>query len=131
MLKLVNSTCESMVCFPNPVTFIIFTLFHNHNVVLQLDELSTEVVVPIITFILTLIIATVITSIITYICVKRKFEKILQDFKNEQQQNKTVFYEEVGPDPSNKDDLELQPNPAYGTSKKVTMDTNPAYKSCK
>ena len=28
-------------------------------------------------------------------------------------------------------DLELQPNPAYGTSHKVTMDTNPAYESCK
>ena len=103
--------------------------------ILQLDELSTKVAVAVtfvITFIFTLTIATVITSIITYICVKRKFEKILQGFKNEQQQqNKTVFYEEVGPDPSNKDDLELQPNPAYGTSQNVTMDINPAYGSCK
>ena len=30
-----------------------------------------------------------------------------------------------------KDDLELQPNPAYGTSHTVIMDTNPAYESCK
>ena len=30
-----------------------------------------------------------------------------------------------------KDDMELQPNPAYGTSDKVIMDTNPAYESCK
>ena len=30
-----------------------------------------------------------------------------------------------------KNDLELQPNPAYGTSSKVVMDTNPAYESCK
>ena len=101
----------------------------------QLDSLSTEVAVAItfvITFILTLIIATVITSIITYICVKRKFEKILQDYKNEQQ-NKAVFYEQVGPSDKtiSKNDLELQPNPAYGTSHKVTMDTNPAYESCK
>ena len=102
---------------------------------LQLDSSSTEVAVAItfvITFILTLIIATVITSIITYICVKRKFEKILQDFKNEQQ-NKAVLYEQVGPTNQTitKKDLELQPNPAYGTSHKVIMDTNPAYESCK
>ena len=102
---------------------------------LQLDSSSTEVAVVItfvITFTLTLIIATVITSIITYICVKRKFEKILQDFKNEQQ-NKAVLYEQVGPSNQTitKNDLELQPNPAYGTSHKVIMDTNPAYESCK
>ena len=34
-----------------------------------------------------------------------------------------------------KNDLELQPNPAYGiihyTSCKVAMDANPAYESCK
>ena len=32
---------------------------------------------------------------------------------------------------SGKNDLELQPNPAYGTSNKVIMDINPAYASCK
>ena len=30
-----------------------------------------------------------------------------------------------------KNDLELQPNPAYGTSCMVVMDTNAAYESCK
>ena len=99
----------------------------------QLGSLSTEAAVAItfvITFILTLTIATVITSIITYICVKRKFEKILH---KSQQQNKVVFYEQVGPSNKiiTKNDVELQPNPAYGTSHKVTMDTNPAYESCK
>ena len=108
----------------------LHSLYHN-----QLGSLSTEVAVAVtfvITFILTLIIATVITSIITHIYDKRKFEKILQNFKNEQQ-NKAVFYEQVGPSNKNisKNDLELQPNPAYGTSYKVTMDTNPAYESCK
>ena len=106
-------------------------LYFNYTV----HSLSTEVAVIItfvITFILTLIIATVITSIITYICVKRKFEKILQDFKNEQQ-NKAVLYEQVGPTNQTiiKNDLELQPNPAYGTSHKLIMDTNPAYKCLK
>ena len=32
---------------------------------------------------------------------------------------------------SNKANVQLQPNPAYGTSDKVIMDTNPAYESCK
>ena len=85
-----------------------------------------------ITFILTLIIATVFTAIITYICVKRKFERIIQDFKNKEP-NKTVLYEQVGPNNQTitKDDLELQPNPAYGTSHNMILDTNPAYESCK
>ena len=98
-------------------------------------SLSTEVTVAItfvITFILTLIIATVITAIITFICVKRKFEKIIQDFKDKEQ-NKTVFYEQVGPSNQTitKNDFELQTNPAYGVSHRVIMDTNPAYESCK
>ena len=110
-----------------------FTLLYSY--VFQLDSLSTGATVAItfvITFILTLIIATIITFTVTYIYVKQKFEKILQDLKNEQQ-NKTVLYEQVGL-PSHtvtKDDLELQPNPAYGTNNKVTLDTNPAYESCK
>ena len=28
----------------------------------------------------------------------------------------------------NKNDLELQPNPAYGSGSKMTMNSNPAYK---
>ena len=103
--------------------------------VLHLDSLSTEAAVIItfgITFILTLIITAVITFIVTYICVKRKFEKILQDMKDKQK-NKTEIYKQVV-QPTNtvtKGALELQPNPAYGTSHKVTMDINPAYESCK
>ena len=103
---------------------------HIQNVILLLGSLSTEAAVTItfvITFILTLIIATVITAIITYICVKQKFERIFKD----KEQNKTVLYEQVGRVNQNKNDFELQPNPAYGTSHKVIMDTNPAYESCK
>ena len=109
-------------------------LLYNQGVTcLYVGSLSTEVAVTItfvITFILTLIIATIITAIITYICVKRKFERIIQDFKNKEQ-NKTVLYEQVGPSNQTitKDDLELQPNPAYGTSHKLIMDINPAYES--
>ena len=105
------------------------------NYIHYVGSLSTEVAVAItfvVTFILTLIIATLITSIITYICVKRKFEKILQDLKDKQQ-NKAVLYEQVGLSSHTvtKNDLELQPNPAYGTSHEVIMDTNPAYEGLK
>ena len=94
--------------------------------------MSTEVTVAItfvITFIVTLIIATVITANITYICVKRKFERIFKD----KEQSKTVLYEQIGPSNRTitKSDVELQPNPAYGVSREVIMDTNPAYESCK
>ena len=103
--------------------------------VLQLDSLSTGAAVAItfvITFILTLIITAVITFIVAYICVKRRFEKIQQDLKDKQQ-NKSILYEQVGlsSHTDTKDDLELQPNPAYGTSVKVIMDTNLAYESYK
>ena len=72
---------------------------------------------------------TVITAIITYICVKRKFERTFKD----KEQSKTVLYEQVGPSNRNitKNDVELQPNPAYGVSREMIMDTNPAYESCK
>ena len=94
--------------------------------------MSTEAAVAItfvITFILTLIISTVITAIITYVCVKQKFETIFKD----KEQNKTALYEQVGPSNQTitKKDLELETNPAYGTSHQVIMDTNPAYESCK
>ena len=68
-----------------------------------------------------------------YICVKRRFEKTLQDHLKDKQQNKTVLYEQIVPPDQTvtKNDVELQSNPAYGTSHKVTMDINPAYESCK
>ena len=51
----------------------------------------------------------------------------------DKKQNKTVLYEQIFPPGQTvtKNDVELQPNPAYGTSHEVTMDTNPAYKSYK
>ena len=108
---------------------------HCYNHVFQPDSLSTGAAVAItfvITFILTLIITAVTTFIVAYICVKKKFEKTLQDLKDKHQ-NKTVLYEQIVlPDKTvTKTDMELQPNPAYGTSHKVTMDTNPAYESYK
>ena len=51
----------------------------------------------------------------------------------DKRKNETALYEQIV-QPTNtvtKDALELQPNPAYGTSHKVTMDANPAYESCK
>jgi len=81
-----------------------------------------------VTFILSVTVTAIITFIATYICVKRIFENA--DKPNNQDK---TSYEEVSL-PSHtitKNDLELQPNPAYGTSDKVIMDTNPAYESYK
>ena len=94
------------------------------------DSLSTGsvgVITFAVTFIVSVTVTAIITFIVTYICVKRIFENT-DKFSNQLLQEK-VLYEEVS-SPSHaipKNDLELQLNPAYGTSDKVIMDTNPAY----
>ena len=98
------------------------------------DSLSTVVVAAItftVTFIITLTATAIVTFIVAYICVKRKFESAFNH--NNQSPQEKVLYEQVSPTSQaiSKNDLELQPNPAYGTTHKVTMDTNPAYESCK
>ena len=100
--------------------------------------LSTGAAVAIalvVTFILTLTVTAIITFIVTYVCVKRTLDKAsTHNLKHHSPSlQEKVLYEQVRL-PSHtvtKNDLELQPNPAYGTSHKVTMDTNPAYESCK
>ena len=84
---------------------------------------------------------------VTCVCVKRQYESSNnkqspqeENPNNNQspQQEKVLneekaLYEQVC-QPSHivtKEDLELQPNPAYGTSNNVVMDTNPAYESYK
>ena len=87
-----------------------------------------------VTFILTLTATAIITFIVTYFCVKKTFEKAnnVQKANNPIPQEK-MLYEQVDL-PSHtvtKNDLKLQPNPAYGTSHRMIMDSNPAYESCK
>ena len=45
--------------------------------------------------------------------------------------NKVLYEEVTSPSHTSKNDVELQQNPAYGTGRKVVMDTNPAYESYK
>ena len=96
------------------------------------DSLSTAAVSIItLTFIITLTITAIVTFMVTYKYIKRKFGI---EFKPDSQpQQEKALYESVDlPNKTiTKDDFELQPNPAYGTSHKVIMDTNPAYVSCK
>ena len=70
-----------------------------------------------------------------YICVERKFKSVTQHPSSEQPKSiaNAIVYDTVGPpnQTSNKGGLEMQSNPAYGTSHKVIMDMNPAYESCK
>ena len=99
----------------------------------ELSNAAVCVVASAVTFILTLTVTAIITFIVTYICVKRSFEKTDTHDHNKQLPQEKIVYEEVRP-PSHtvtKNDLELQPNPAYGTSHDVIMDTNPAYESYK
>ena len=89
-------------------------------------------VASIVTLIVSVTATAVITFIITYLCVQRKFEYLYNHPRHQSTQQK-VLYEEVESSSSTitRNNLELQPNPAYQTSHKVIMDTNPAYESCK
>ena len=116
--------------------FIMHYYFHIAN--LRSHSLSTGAAVAItfaVTFILTLTVTAIITFIVTCICVKRTLDKGRTDYPKQQSPGpqEKVLYEQVclPSQTVTKNDLELQPNPAYGTSHKVTMDTNPAYESCK
>ena len=103
------------------------------------DGLSIGAVVTItfvLTFIITLTATAIVTFMVTCVCVKRQYES--PNNKQSPQEEKVSYkekalYEEVC-QPSRtvtKDDLELQPNPAYGTSCEVVIDNNPAYESYK
>ena len=97
---------------------------------------ATAVIASAVTFILTLTVTAIITFIVTYcVCVKRTLDKAKTHNLKQQSPGpqEKVLYEQVSL-PSHtvtKNDLELQPNPAYGISYKVIMDNNPAYESCK
>ena len=100
------------------------------------NEVSTEAVVVItfaVTFILTLTVTAIITFIVAYFCVKKTLENTYnnKNNRNKQSTQDQALYEQVCQPSHSKNDLELQLNPAYGTSHKVIMDTNPAYASCK
>jgi len=84
-----------------------------------------------VTFIVSVTVTAIITFIVMYICVKRVSNN--SNKLNNQSPQEKVLYEEVS-SPSHsitKNELELQPNPAYGTGNIVIMDTNPVYESHK
>ena len=89
-----------------------------------------------VTFIVSVTATAIITFIVTYHCVKRTFEKanvINAHNPIGVSPPEKVLYELVGPPThtTTKNDQEMQRNPAYSLSHKVTMDTTPAYESCK
>ena len=97
--------------------------------------LPTEAVVAVtfaVTFIVSVTVTAIITFVVTCVCVKRILESTdIISNSNDLSPQEKMLYEHVDPpsNPITKNDLELQPNPAYGTNHKVTMDTNPAYES--
>ena len=98
-----------------------------------LSSVAVAVITFAVTFIVSVTATAIITFIVTFICVKRTFEKPNIHSSIEPSSHDKVLYEQVGPSSKivAKNDVELQLNPAYGTSYKVTVDTNPAYESCK
>ena len=90
-----------------------------------------------VTFIVTLIATVTITFIVISIFFNKKFADIAEGPDDKQTTDSaaaanTVIYDTVGPpnQTNDKRDYEL-PNPGYGANRKVAMDNNPAYKSCK
>ena len=89
------------------------------------DNVMSSVAVGVITFALTLTVTAIITFIVTYFCVKQKFEKAYNSNNKKQlTHDQALLYEQVCL-PSHtvtKNDIELQPNPGYGTGPKMIMD---------
>ena len=83
----------------------------------------------VVTFIITLIVTAIITFIVTYTCLKKKFSQETSG-KQPVATTSALVYDTVD-QKSKEADLELQQNPAYGTSHKMIMDTTPVYESCK
>jgi len=101
---------------------------------LDSNSVSTGAAVAacVVIFIVTLIVTAIITFVVTYTCVKKKLTGITQHTSGRQPANTIAYDTIVSPSQtSDKGGLEMQPNPAYGTSHKVVMDANPAYESYK
>ena len=83
---------------------------------LDILGLSTGAVIVItfaVTFIVSVTATAIITFIVTYHCVKRKFQSV--DRSNQSPQEKVLYEQVCIPSKTvTKNDLELQPNPAYG-----------------
>ena len=103
----------------------------------RLSTVAVDVISFAVTGIVSVTVAAIITFIVTYLCVKKTLGKanntILTSWTSQScGPQEKVLYEQVSV-PSHtviKNDLELQANPAYGTSHKVVMDTNSAYERC-
>ena len=90
---------------------------------------AVAVITVIVTFIVSVTATAIITFIVTYYCVNKKSEKAHSSTDPSPQEK--VLYEQVIPSSNTitKNDVELQPNPAYGTSHKIA--DNLVYESCK
>ena len=99
---------------------------------MSISVAGVVIITFIVTFIITLTATAIITFIVTYRCVKKMFEKANNSHSSiDPSPQEKVLYEQVIPSSNTitKNDVKLQPNPAYGTSHK--MDDNPVYESCK
>ena len=94
------------------------------------STVGVAIITFIVTFIVTLTATAIITFIVTYRCVKKMFKKANNSHSSiDQLPQEKVLYEQVIPSSNTitKNDVKLQPNPAYSTSYK--MDDNPCMKA--
>ena len=124
---------DYLVYYPYVISFFHCIYTGNGMSCAGLSTGAVAVITFAVTFIVSVTVTAIITFIVAYICVKRTLEKVNNAHNLNKQPLKDQAYEQVRPSSHTvtKNDLELQPNPAYGTSHKVTMDTNPAYESYK
>ena len=127
-----------MLCkdhLPNVFRIQVTSLYFTGNGMSDNSGLSS-VTIAVTTFAMIFIVSVTVAAIIAaYVCVKRTLHKV--NNHNPKQQSpgpqEEVLYEQVclPSQTVTKNDLELQPNPAYGTSHKLIVDNNPVYESCK
>ena len=86
-----------------------------------------------ITFVVTFIITLTATLIfvMTYIVLKKKFGDEVNPISEQPKEKALCELVDLPNKTISEVNFELEPNPAYGTIRNMTMDTNPAYESCK
>lgn len=91
---------------------------------------QNRIIAFVVILVLCIIIAVLLTFIVTCICARRRYKRAYADHSRSPQEK--TSYETVGNTSGTitKDQLELHPNPAYGSGSKMTMNSNPAYKTC-
>ncbi|XP_065910292.1 uncharacterized protein [Dysidea avara] len=117
-MLIIRAYSNGQVVLENLTVLLNTTVLNRSTTSFDDDSLSNGAIIAIacvVTFILTLIVSVIITFIVTYTTVKRKYDKILED---------TTGKQLIASTNHNFDEVELQQNPAYGTTNTMEMDND-------